>query len=99
MPAVIAGTTAHVVEPSEAGTLQAKLGAPSKPFSRVNMTVPVPQVPLFTLSWDDVKASEKSTEEDAFAVLAGVIEVQSVTNTNASIDPKPVARSYPVRAL
>ena len=85
--------------PSVAGTVQVKLGVPTKPFSRVNTRVPLPQEPLFTVSWVGAKASEKSTEVTAFAVLAGVTVVQFVTTTNASIDPKPVAKSYPAKAL
>ena len=88
-----AGTTAHVVVPSAAGTVHVKLGVPAKPFSRVKAKVPLPQAPLFTVSWLAVKASEKSTVEAAFAVLAGLTEVQFATKKNASIDPKPVARS------
>src|SRR5437879_2270136 len=97
---VIAGTTAQVVvDPSVAGTVQVKLGVPTKPFSRVNTRVTLPQEPFFTVSWVGAKASEKSTEVTAFAVLAGLTEVHCVTKTNASIDPKPVAKSYPGRAL
>ena len=79
--------------PSVAGTVQVKLGVPTKPFSRVNTTVPLPQVPLFTVSWAGAKASEKSTDEVAFPVLAGFTEVQFVTTAFASMDPKPVAKS------
>ena len=51
------------------------------------------------MSWAVVKAIEKSTEEAVFAVLAGLTEVQFITRKNASIDPKPVAKSYPGNAL
>ena len=95
-----AGTTAHVVvDPSVIGTAHVKLGVPVKPFSRVSAKVPLPQAPLFTVSWVCVKASEKSTEVAAFAVLAGETVVQFVTTTNTSIDPNPVAKSYPAEAL
>ena len=90
-----AGTTAHVVVPKVAGTVHVKLGVPSNPFNRVNVSVPLPHVPLFTVTWLGVKASEKSTDVDAFPVLAGATEVQFVTRAKASIDPKPVAKSYP----
>jgi hypothetical protein len=68
---------------------------PVNPFNSVKFNVPLPQAPLLTVSWVDVKASEKSADVVAFAVLAGETPVQFVTKTNASIDPKPVARSYP----
>ncbi len=94
-----AGTTAHVVGPSEAGTVHVKLGVPVKPFSRVNTTVPLPQAPLVTVICVAVKASEKSTVEAAFAVLAGLTDVQFETTRFTSIEPNPVAKSYPGRAL
>jgi len=106
---VIAGTTAHIVDPggggtvelppSVLGTVQVKLGVPTNPLSRVNTRVPLPQEPLFTVSWVGAKPIEKSTAEEALAVLAGLTEVHCVTKTNASIDPKPVAKSYPGKAL
>ena len=85
----------HVVVPSAAGTVQVKLGVPSNPFNRVNISVPLPHVPLFTLICAGVKASEKSTDVDAFAALAGATEAQFATRRKASIDPNPVAKSYP----
>jgi len=96
---VIAGTTAHIVDPSVLGTVQVKLGVPTNPLSRVTTSVPLPQEFLLTVSWVGAKPIEKSTVVTAFAVLAGVTVVQFVTSTNASIDPKPVAKSYPAKAL
>ena len=79
--------------------MHVKLGVPSNPFNRVNVSVPLPHVPLFTVTWLGVNASEKSTDVDTFPVLAGVTEVQFVTRAKASIDPKPVAKSYPGAAV
>jgi hypothetical protein len=79
-------------------TVHVKDGVPEKPCSGVSSSCAVPQEPFFTMSWVGEKASEKSMEA-AFPVLAAVTEVQFVTITNASIDPKPVAKSYPVPAL
>jgi hypothetical protein len=79
-------------------TVHVKDGVPEKPCSGVSSSCAVPQEPFFTVSCVGEKASEKSTEA-AFPVFAAVTEVQFVTITKASIDPKPVAKSYPVPAL
>lgn len=90
------GATEHVVEPRVEETVQLKDGVPEKPFSGVSSNCAVPQEPFFNVSCVGEKASEKSTDEVAFPVPAAVTEVQFVTISNASIDPKPVAKSYPI---
>ena len=75
--------------------LRNQLSAAEKAYA----LAPLPQAPLFTMSCVVVKAREKSTDVIAFTVLAGFTVVQFETTLKTSIDPKPVAKSYPGKAL
>ncbi len=85
--------------PILADAVQVKVGVPTNPFKRVTWTVPVRQEPLFTVSEVGEKAREKFALVEAGPVLPGETEVQFVTKVDALIEPKPVAKSYPVPAL
>ena|SRR5690242_13092638 len=93
-----AGTTEHVVEPNVEETEHVNDGVPEKPCNGISSSCAVPQEPLLTVSCVGEKANEKSTGAGV-PVLTVAIEVQFVISWNASIEPNPVAKSYPAAAV
>lgn len=87
------GFTEQVVPASVLDSLQVKLTLPEKLLIGVTAIVAVPLLPAWIVSLDGVTPSRKSSllvEENA---------LHAVARFKASIDPSPLAKSYPTAAL